>query len=478
MLAQQHFAGSALVRGGMVSGRLEALLATPEQHPHQEFALVADRRIAVTGGDGAGAAGLPSVRWLDRAGLAAIDLTHAGGEALQLGGGNGGAPAASGLPDAAAASGGTAAAAAATGRLPMPVYYLGEDRQRRTLRLAVDVSGAPPGWAEAQQFRMQARDGVGGGMFMGLVGVKCCGCERSGACLGRGAAVSHAGKDGKGAGGESRGRGLLAGGRRGAARCCGVSAAARGWAAGKRMLQPQDVLTLLPETLLPEPAHPYARVHPSLHCRVPSQDLRSLMPALTPDELSVAGHAMALSQWHQVGQTRGQAGCAQSRRSPFCESTLCACNGSLSRLRSRAYNASPPLVRVPAATGAPVLPALRRRLHACRRRLAAAVHSAPGPPLLPTHRPRCNNGVREPLRRVGACSGLGDAAASTAAPARPPIYSLHAALCRIQSMSLPACSMLPPTHPFIHPPTHTHTHPRSVAVTCCWAGARRCGQAC
>lgn len=39
-----------------------------------------------------------------------------------------------------------------------------------------------------------------------------------------------------------------------------------------------------------------------------NQDLRSLMALLPPEELSVAGHAMALSQWHLAHQFCGRCG--------------------------------------------------------------------------------------------------------------------------------------------------------------------------
>lgn len=50
------------------------------------------------------------------------------------------------------------------GDAPAPVYFLGEDRQQRTLRLAVDVTAAPPAWAEQREIRLQvgSRGACGG----------------------------------------------------------------------------------------------------------------------------------------------------------------------------------------------------------------------------------------------------------------------------------------------------------------------------
>lgn len=158
VLASQTFAGNSLVRG-IAGRRLEQVLNEPAG-ADALFTLVANARVAVAGGSGGG--GDTAVRWLDRAGLAALDLTYSGGEHLSL------------------------------GDKQAPIYFLGEDRQRQVLRLAVDVAGAPPSWAEDHSVRLQ--------------------------------------------------------------------------------------------------------------------DLRSLMPLLPPGDLAIAGHAMALSQWHQVCGVRGS-GC-------------------------------------------------------------------------------------------------------------------------------------------------------------------------
>ena len=40
-------------------------------------------------------------------------------------------------------------------------------------------------------------------------------------------------------------------------------------------------------------------------------DLRSLMPELTTEELAVAGHAVALSNWHQVSRRHNRHPCFQ-----------------------------------------------------------------------------------------------------------------------------------------------------------------------
>ncbi len=39
------------------------------------------------------------------------------------------------------------------------------------------------------------------------------------------------------------------------------------------------------------------------------RELRSLLPTLDPGQLAVAGHAVALSQWHQVRPGTGGCGC-------------------------------------------------------------------------------------------------------------------------------------------------------------------------
>ncbi|KAI7840059.1 hypothetical protein COHA_006190 [Chlorella ohadii] len=165
VLAAQSFAGNQLVRGA-AGRRLEQVLASGSHESTRDlFLLVSDRRVGVAdGGGGSGSGGRTQVRWLDRAGLAAIDIAYSGqGEQLSIGGSQ-----------------------------AAPVYLLGEDQQAQALRLAVDVTAAPPGWAEQRGVRLQ--------------------------------------------------------------------------------------------------------------------DLRSLMALLPPDELSVAGHAMALSQWHQAHQFCGRCG--------------------------------------------------------------------------------------------------------------------------------------------------------------------------
>ena len=100
------------------------------------FMLVSDRRVCVADGPGGGGGGgsgstRTQVRWLDRAGLAAMDIAYSGqGDQLSIGG-----------SEAA------------------PVYLLGEDRQAQALRLAVDVTAAPQGWAEQRGVRLQVRAG-------------------------------------------------------------------------------------------------------------------------------------------------------------------------------------------------------------------------------------------------------------------------------------------------------------------------------
>ena len=127
VLAAQTFAGSPLVRGA-AGRRLEQILGAGADTPAW-FCLVADRRVAVTSGGGTSGGGT-AVHWLDRAGLAASLLVYPGtGDELALEGGPGEAPAAA------------------------PVYLLGEDVAASALRLAVDVSAAPPAWAQQQQQR-------------------------------------------------------------------------------------------------------------------------------------------------------------------------------------------------------------------------------------------------------------------------------------------------------------------------------------
>jgi len=143
ILASQHFAGNKLCRG-LAGRKLEQLLASDQP---QEYALVADRRVAVTTTSGGGSThvggGTTAVQWVDRAGLAALELSHAGGEQLQLG------PQAQGQGQA------------------VPVYFLGEDLTRRTLRMAVDVTGAPAGWAERHQIRLQVKGVAAGAGWAG-----------------------------------------------------------------------------------------------------------------------------------------------------------------------------------------------------------------------------------------------------------------------------------------------------------------------
>lgn len=162
-LAAQAFAGNVLVRG-LGSRKLEALLASDQP---QEFALVADRRIGVASparqppADGGGAVpAATAVHWLDRAGLAALDLTP-DGDRLRLRNSSSDGAAAAGstaaaAPAAAAGLGGQAGVAAEGAEMHVPVYFLGEDQQRRVLRLAVDVTGAPPGWTAARGVHLQA----------------------------------------------------------------------------------------------------------------------------------------------------------------------------------------------------------------------------------------------------------------------------------------------------------------------------------
>ena len=131
VLAAQSFAGNQLVRGA-AGRRLEQVLSSGSHESRDLFLLVSDRRVGVAdGGSGGGSGGRTHVRWLDRAGLAAIDIAYSGqGEQLSIGGSQ-----------------------------AAPVYLLGEDQQAQALRLAVDVTAAPPGWAEQRGVRLQVRGG-------------------------------------------------------------------------------------------------------------------------------------------------------------------------------------------------------------------------------------------------------------------------------------------------------------------------------
>lgn len=129
-LSVQSFAGSQLVRGA-AGKRLEQVLSSGSDG--SLFMLVSDRRVCVADGPGGGGTGgtRTKVRWLDRAGLAAMDIAYSGqGDQLSIGGSE-----------------------------VAPVYLLGEDRQAQALRLAVDVTAAPQGWAEQRGVRLQVRAG-------------------------------------------------------------------------------------------------------------------------------------------------------------------------------------------------------------------------------------------------------------------------------------------------------------------------------
>ena len=132
VMASQSFSGNLLARG-LAGRKLQHLLQQPQG---ALFALVADKRVAVSsggGGGGAGDSGGATLLWLDRAGLAsALDIGYAGGEQMYLGGDGG-------------------------QQLAAPVYFLGEDLQQHMLRMAVDVTAAPAAWLEERQLRLQVR---------------------------------------------------------------------------------------------------------------------------------------------------------------------------------------------------------------------------------------------------------------------------------------------------------------------------------
>lgn len=56
-----------------------------------------------------------------------------------------------------------------------------------------------------------------------------------------------------------------------------------------------------PTAAVTPPQHCLCCLCPFCLCPLALQDLRSLMPLLPPQDLAIAGQAMALSQWHQVG---------------------------------------------------------------------------------------------------------------------------------------------------------------------------------
>lgn len=183
LLASQTFAGSPLIRGAGAR-RLDALLAG-EGGQEALFALVADRQVAVTTTSSGPSSGGTAVHWLDRAGLAAMDVTYAGqGEQLSIGGSQAAAP----------------------------VYFLGEDRRQRTLRLAVDVSAAPPGWAQQRAIRLQVcclQEG-GEGVVAAAGSAVASQCRKQQASytpLPAGPALAHEPAAGRGAGGGRHGRG-------------------------------------------------------------------------------------------------------------------------------------------------------------------------------------------------------------------------------------------------------------------------------
>jgi hypothetical protein len=206
-MAAQSFSGNVLARG-LAGRKVQDLLQHP-QHTGALFALVADKRVAVSGsGDasagGGSGSGSAALLWLDRAGLAsALDISYAGGEQMSLG-------------------------QQGDHQISAPVYFLGEDVQQQMLRLAVDVTAAPAAWTEERQLRLQVRRLL-------------CGLESHGTA-------------------QMLDKHL----------CCA------------------SVLTI-------------GALSSTCCCCCLPQDLRSLMPLLPPGELAIAGHAMALSQWHQVG---------------------------------------------------------------------------------------------------------------------------------------------------------------------------------
>ena len=160
-------------------------------------------------------------------------------------------------------------------------------------------------------------------------------------------------------------------------------------------------------------------------CCLP-QDLRSLMPLLPPGELAIAGHAMALSQWHQVsgrpasqpaGRPASQpAGQLQQRRPG-----LATCQGD------RRWASCCTAPRPPAHLNHPSNSSIS--LAACRPTSSAAAAARPPPP--------------------------STAARGGSAPRPPPTASTRALT-----------------------PLSSCWWSRQMAAVRCWGAARRCGQAC
>lgn len=124
VLASQTFAGNTLVRG--IAGRkLQQILSDPSG---ALFTLVANQRVAVGGGS-SGNSGGGALWWLSMEGLAGLDLSYSRGEHLELG-----------------------------GEIQAPVYFLGQDKERDTPRLAVDVAAAPASWAEERGVQLRVRE--------------------------------------------------------------------------------------------------------------------------------------------------------------------------------------------------------------------------------------------------------------------------------------------------------------------------------
>ena len=144
VLATQTFSGNSLIRG-LVGRQLQQILADADD---ARYMLVADRAVGVTaptdgGGGGGGGTGARAIRWLDRAALADLGITYSGsGEQLTMGDQLTAADVyflgAEGLRSAPPAAPAAAALAAAA-----------------VVRLAVDVSAAPPGFLEAARISLQ-----------------------------------------------------------------------------------------------------------------------------------------------------------------------------------------------------------------------------------------------------------------------------------------------------------------------------------
>ncbi len=103
------------------------------------------------------------------------------------------------------------------------------------------------------------------------------------------------------------------------------------------------------------------------------RDLRSLLPVLDPGQLAVAGHAVALSQWHQVGWAVG------GRLRWACGGGGRACSKHAEcRCRSRLGSEPECSIAAMLASQYAKMLVLSSSLTACRHQALAAVGPLPG----------------------------------------------------------------------------------------------------